>query len=87
MSATVWGPHYWFFMMSVALSYPDFPNDATKRKYYDFFMNLPIFIPDPEMGNQFSKMLDKYPLIPDFAIFRQQRLAHSLGSIHTQQIQ
>ena len=64
MSAATWGPHYWFFMMSVAISYPDFPNDTTRRKYYDFFMNLPIFIPDPEMGNQFSRMLEKYPISP-----------------------
>jgi hypothetical protein len=27
-------------------------------------MNLPIFIPDPEMGNQFSRMLEKYPISP-----------------------
>ena len=64
MSAATWGPHYWFFMMSVAITYPDFPNDTTRRKYYDFFMNLPIFIPDPEMGNQFSRMLEKYPISP-----------------------
>ena len=64
MSTATWGPHYWFFMMSVAISYPDFPNDTTRRKYYDFFMNLPIFIPDPEMGNQFSRMLEKYPISP-----------------------
>ena len=61
---SVWGPNYWFFMMSVALSYPDFPNDITKRKYYDFFQNLPFFIPDPDMGNKFSRMLDKYPISP-----------------------
>ncbi len=63
-SSKVWGPHYWFFIMTLALSFPDFPNDVTKRKYYDFFSNLPLFIPDEKMGQEFSKMLDKYPVTP-----------------------
>ena len=64
LDAKTWGPHYWFFMMTVALTYPDFPNEVTKRKYYDFYMNLPVFIPDGEMSGRFSTMLDKYPLTP-----------------------
>jgi hypothetical protein len=62
--AKTWGPHYWFFMTTVATTFPDFPNEISKRKYYDFYMNLPMFIPDPEMVNQFSTMLDKYPITP-----------------------
>ena len=63
-SAKVWGPHYWFFIQTMALTYPDFPNDVIKRKYYDFFSNLPLFIPDEKMGKEFSNMLDKYPVTP-----------------------
>ena len=48
----------------MALTYPDFPNDVIKRKYYDFFSNLPLFIPDEKMGKEFSNMLDKYPVTP-----------------------
>ena len=62
--AKIWGPHYWFFITAVATTFPDFPNEISQRKYYDFYMNLPIFIPDPEMGNKFSTMLDKYPITP-----------------------
>ncbi len=58
----VWGPHYWFFIQTLALSYPDFPNEIIKRKFYDFFLNLPLFIPDVEMGQKFSELLDKYPV-------------------------
>ena len=61
---SVWGPHYWFFMTTLALSYPDTPNAVTKRKYYDFITNLPLFIPNPEIGNRFSHLLDKYPVSP-----------------------
>ena len=60
----VWGPHYWFFLHTVAESYPIHPNDVTKRKYYDLIHNMPLFIPVEEMGNKFSKLLDKYPVSP-----------------------
>jgi len=61
---TIWGPHYWFFLMTIALSYPEHVNAVTKRKYYDFINNLPIFIPNYEIGNKFSHLLDKYPVSP-----------------------
>ena len=63
-NADVWGPHYWFFLHTVAYSYPDTPNTITKRKYYDLIQNMPLFIPDAEMGNQFSRLLDDYPVTP-----------------------
>ena len=60
----IWGPHYWFFMTTIALSYPDHINAVSKRKYYDFIMNLPIFIPNGEIAGKFSALLDKYPVSP-----------------------
>ena len=60
----VWGPHYWFFLHTLAISYPIKPNDVTKKKYYTFIHNLPLFIPVSEIGNSFSKLLDKYPVKP-----------------------
>ncbi|NBY41343.1 MAG: hypothetical protein EBQ66_10780 [Flavobacteriia bacterium] len=84
----VWGPHYWFFMMTLALSYPERANAVTKRKYYDFVLNLPIFIPDPEIGNRFSGLLDKYPVSPyldgrdsfiRWVHFIHNKVNHSLG--------
>jgi hypothetical protein len=61
---TVWGPHYWFFLNTVAESYPTHPNAVTKRKYYDLIQNMPLFIPVPEMGDTFAEMLDKHPVTP-----------------------
>jgi hypothetical protein len=58
----IWGPHYWFFINTLALSYPHHPNDVTKKKYYDFIQNLPLFIPIESIGNNFSKLLDEYPV-------------------------
>jgi FAD-linked sulfhydryl oxidase len=63
-SPSVWGPHYWFFLHTVAQSYPLSPNQVTKRKYYDLIQNYPLFIPDEEIGNKFSRILDKYPVTP-----------------------
>ena len=60
----VWGPHYWFFLETVSHTYQQLPNAVTKQKYYDFIQNLPLFIPNPEIGDKLSKLLDQYPLSP-----------------------
>lgn len=60
----VWGPHYWFFLHTVAHTYPQNPNQVTKRKYYDLIQNLPLFIPQPEIAKYVSELLDKYPVTP-----------------------
>jgi hypothetical protein len=60
----IWGPHYWFFLHTVAESYPINPNSVMKRKYYDLIQNMPLFIPVVEMGNKFSDVIDKYPVTP-----------------------
>ena len=62
--SSVWGPHYWFFLHTVAESYPINPTSTTKRRYYDLIQNIPLFIPIPEMGNKFSNILDNYPVTP-----------------------
>jgi len=61
---TVWGPHYWFFLHTIAHSYPTSPNEVTKRKYYDTIQNMPLFIPVADIGDRFSQLLDKYPVSP-----------------------
>ena len=60
----IWGPHYWFVLYTIALSYPLNVNESTKKKYYDFITNLPLFLPVPDIGNVFSKFLDAYPVTP-----------------------
>ena len=60
----VWGPHYWFFLHTITNTYPLYPNDVTKRKYYDLIINIPMFIPNEKIANNFSHILDKYPVTP-----------------------
>lgn len=60
----IWGPQYWFVLHTIAMSYPIKPNDTIRKKFYDFYQNLPLFMPVEEIGNNFSKFLDKYPVTP-----------------------
>lgn len=60
----VWGPHYWFFLHTIAMTYPHHPNTVTKKKYYEFFQNIPLFIPVEDMSGEFSKLMDRYPITP-----------------------
>jgi hypothetical protein len=62
LNSKIWGPHYWFVLLTIAMTYPIEPNDVIKKKYYEFFHNLPIFLPDTNISNDFSKMLDIYPI-------------------------
>ena len=59
-----WGPHYWNTFHSICLAYPQYPNSITKKKYYDFIHNIPLFLPDHDFGDHFSHLLEKYPLKP-----------------------
>jgi hypothetical protein len=60
----VWGPHYWFFLHTLAMTYPKYPNDVTKKKYYEFIQNLPLFIPVEQVSKEFAYLIDKYPIAP-----------------------
>jgi hypothetical protein len=60
----IWGPHYWFFLNTIAISYPHYPNTITKKKYYEFIHNMPLFIPIESISTEFSKLIDNYPVTP-----------------------
>jgi hypothetical protein len=62
LDPNVWGPHFWFFLHTLAMSYPHHPSSVTKKKFYDFIMNLPLFLPVEAIASDFSKLLDEYPI-------------------------
>jgi hypothetical protein len=70
MSATVyldpkiWGRHYWFFLHTLAMTYPHHPNTVTKKKYYEFVQNLPLFLPVEQISKEFEQLIEKYPVTP-----------------------
>ena len=64
LNYNVWMPHLKFTLQTIAITYPARPNDVSKRKYYDLIQNLPLFFPLEPIGDNFLKLLDKYPVTP-----------------------
>jgi hypothetical protein len=64
LNHNVWLPHLKFTLQTMAITYPAHPNDVSKKKYYDFIQNLPVFFPLEPIGKNFLKLLDKYPVTP-----------------------
>ena len=64
LDSKIWGPNYWFFLHTAAMSYPVTPNDTVKKKFYEFIQNFPLFIPDPKISASFTTILDTYPVSP-----------------------
>ena len=46
------------------MTYPHHPNAVTKKKYYEFVQNLPLFIPVEQISKEFEKLIDVYPITP-----------------------
>lgn len=61
---TVWGPHYWFFLHSVAVSYPERPNQVTKKTYYRLIQDFSLYMPDATCSAKFAELIDMYPVTP-----------------------
>ena len=64
LSPEIWFPPFWFFLYTVAHTYPEHPNAVTKRKYYDFIQNLPLHCPHVEIQKKFIHVLDSFPVTP-----------------------
>lgn len=62
LDPNVWGPKYWFFLNTVALTYPNNPNAITKRTYYNLIQNFHLFIPVEEYSKTFEELLKLYPI-------------------------
>lgn len=60
----VWGPHYWFFLETIAMTYPNYPNSISKKIYYDLIQHFHLFIPVKEHSEYFNKLLSNYPITP-----------------------
>lgn len=61
---SVWGPHYWFFLNTIAITYPHHPNSVTKKIYYDFIQHFHLFIPVKDHSEFFNQLLSNYPITP-----------------------
>jgi len=63
-NSSIWGPPFWKTLHTICHHYPLQPNSIMKKKMYDFFHNLPVFLPDHDIGDKFSEILDQYPMKP-----------------------
>ena len=64
LDSEIWGPPFWFFLHTITICYPEYPNTVIKKKYYDFVQNIPLFIPVERMSSYFTFLLNKYPVAP-----------------------
>ena len=64
LNPNIWFNYYKFIMTTISLYYPKYPNDVTKKKYYNFIQNIPLFFPEYPLGNNYIKHLEFHPLTP-----------------------
>lgn len=50
------------FIKLVCFYYSDTPNDTLKKKYYDFFINIPIYYTNPFFTEEYLALLNSNPL-------------------------
>jgi len=60
----VWYPYFKFTLQTIGMTYPNKPNDVTKKKYFTLIQNLPFYFPIKPMGKNFAKLLNQYPVQP-----------------------
>lgn len=80
LNPEIWGPHYWFFLHTVAMNYSMTPTETLRKKYYELIQNFALFMPDIEVANEFLKMLDQYPVTP--YLESRETLIHWVHFIH-----
>ena len=60
----IWVPYFYFILQTISITYPITPNEFSKKKYYEFISNIPVFFPQYPIGNNFINLLNKYPVSP-----------------------
>ncbi len=64
MDPTIWGPHYWFTLHTIAFHYPEHPTAIQKKIHYRLIHHFHEFIPIKSMGVMFSTLLEENPVTP-----------------------
>lgn len=64
MDPTIWGPHFWFVLHTIAFNYPKHPTSIQKKIYHRFIHNLYEFLPSSSIAATFTKILEKHPVTP-----------------------
>lgn len=62
---SIWGPHAWFFLETISMSYPLEPTEKEKINFKTFFYTLQYVIPCNKCRVNYNKHLKLYPLTDD----------------------
>lgn len=64
LEPNIWGPHYWFVLHTISYTYPIYPNDEIKQKYYSFIQLLPLLLPDGKSSRIVSNYINNFSVVP-----------------------
>ena len=62
MDPTLWGKSTWTYLHTLTFNYPDIASDADKVKYYNYFKQLPEFLPCPSCASSFKLYFEYIPI-------------------------
>ena len=65
LNPKIWGSKGWFFLDSIALSYPTHPTDDDKNNFKNFFTLIGEMLPCEKCRINYGKHLRKMPLTKD----------------------
>jgi hypothetical protein len=80
MNPNIWGTHYWAFLFSTALGYPNRPDIDTQHAYYRFFTHLGSTLPCYSCKDNYSRHIKILPL--DFHLNDRRSLLKWLLTMH-----
>lgn len=64
MEPQLWGPHMWYVLHIITMTYPKEPSEYSKRAYHDFFNNLKDVLPCDICKKHYTKFITEYPITP-----------------------
>jgi hypothetical protein len=60
----IWEKHFWITIYIFIKAYPNKANKIIKKKYYQFFINLPEYVPNESIKKQLTYLINKYSVVP-----------------------
>lgn len=64
LKTSVWARQYWFVALTICLSYPTHPNDSIKKKYYELYQNIFLYLPPNDDIRPYYSYIERFPITP-----------------------
>jgi hypothetical protein len=62
MDPSFWGKSTWLYLHTLTFNYPENPTESDKLKYYNYFKQLPEFLPCPACASSFKQYFEYIPI-------------------------